>query len=194
MAEQQGKAEVKRKAYVLHRTVALVGMMGSGKSAIGRALAQRLSVQFLDSDTEIETAANATIAEIFSRDGEAFFRDREAQVISRLLTGRPVVLSTGGGAYMAERNRAAISAQGVAVWLDADLPVLWDRVKHKDTRPLLRGPDPRGALTEIFEQRVPVYALADLSIKARSGYSIEQTTDRVIDALLGRPDILEIVA
>lgn len=194
MTGQRKKASDGQKAYVLHRTVALVGMMGSGKSAIGRALGQRLAVPFLDSDTEIETAANATIAEIFTRDGEAFFRDREAQVISRLLTGAPVILSTGGGAYMAERNRDAISAHGVAVWLDADLRVLWDRVKHKDTRPLLRGADPRGALSAIFEERVPVYALADLSVKAQSSYSIEQTTDRVIETLLGRPDILEAVS
>jgi shikimate kinase len=187
------KTEERTVGYRLHRTVALVGMMGSGKSAVGRTLAQRLNVPFLDSDAEIEAAANATIAEIFARDGEPFFRDREAQVIARLLTGDPVVLSTGGGAFMAERNRLAISAYGVAVWLDADLNVLWERVRHKDSRPLLRGPDPRGALSEIYDKRMPVYQLADLSVKALPGYSIDQTTDRVIEVLLGRPDILEIV-
>ncbi|WP_093991869.1 shikimate kinase [Flavimaricola marinus] len=193
MAGKTGHSIAQPQSYVLHRTVALVGMMGSGKSAIGRALAQRLDVQFLDSDAEIETAANATIAEIFERDGEPFFRDREAEVISRLLRGTPVVLSTGGGAFMSERNRKAISSQGVAVWLDADLNVLWDRVRHKDTRPLLRGPDPRGTLARIYDDRVPVYRLADLSVKTLPGYSIDQTTDRVIAALLGRPDILETV-
>lgn len=188
---QQVKDQTPDPDFVVHRTVALVGMMGSGKSAIGRALSLRLGVPFLDSDAEIEAAANATIAEIFTRDGEAFFRDREAEVISRLLTGEPVVLSTGGGAYMAERNRTAISSKGVAVWLDADLPVLWDRVRHKDSRPLLKGPDPKGTLARIYDERVPIYRLADLFVKTQPGYSIDQTTDLVIDALLKRPDVLE---
>ena len=105
----------------LHCTVVLVGMMGCGKSAIGRTLAARLGVAFVDSDAEIETAANATIPEIFARDGEAFFRAREAEVIARLLRGEPCVLSTGGGAFLADRNRQAIAEHGVAIWLDADL-------------------------------------------------------------------------
>ena len=144
-------------AYVLHRTVVLVGMMGSGKTAIGRALAQRLAVPYVDSDAEIETAANATISEIFERSGEPFFRDREAEVIARLLQSEPCVLSTGGGAYLAARNRTAITKHGVAIWLDADLDLLWERVRHKDTRPLLRTADPRATLGEIFTQRAPVY-------------------------------------
>ena len=181
-------------AFRLHRTVALVGMMGSGKTAIGRALAQRLGVPFVDSDAEIEAAANATIAEIFARDGEPFFRARESEVIARLLRGDPVILSTGGGAFMGERNRAAISAQGVSLWLNADLETLWERVRHKETRPLLRGDDPRGALSRIYEARTPVYALADLSIQARLDRSIEQTTETVIATLLTRPDVLEAVA
>lgn len=133
----------------LHRGVVLVGMMGSGKTAVGRALAQRLHVPFLDSDAAIEEAAHATIAEIFARDGEPFFRDREAEVIARLLAGPPAVLSTGGGAFVAERNRAAIAARGVAVWLQADLDTLWERVRHKETRPLLRTADPRGTLARL---------------------------------------------
>lgn len=176
---------------VLHRTVVLVGMMGSGKTAIGRALAQRLGVPYLDSDAEIETAANATIAEIFERDGEAFFRDREAEVIARLLQSEPCVLSTGGGAYLAERNRALISEHGVAVLLDADLDLLWERVRHKDTRPLLRTPDPRATLGELFTARAPIYALADLRAEARPEFSIEQMTDVVMDVLSARPDVLE---
>lgn len=175
----------------LQRTVALVGMMGSGKTAVGRALAARLGVRFLDSDAAIEDAAQASIAEIFARDGEAFFRDREAEVISRLLSGTPSVLSTGGGAFMAERNRAAISARGVSVWLDVPLDVLWDRVRHKETRPLLRTADPRGTLAQIHAQRVPVYSLADLRVEARAGFSIEDTTARLTEVLAGRPDVLE---
>ena len=175
----------------LRRSVVMVGMMGSGKTAIGRSLAARLGVPFVDSDAEIEQAAQATIAEIFARDGEPFFRDREAEVIARLLAGAPSVISTGGGAYLAERNRRAISKAGVAVWLDADLDLLRDRVKHKDTRPLLRTDDPRATLGEIFAARVPVYAQADLRVKADRAFSIDQMTSRVVDVLSTRPDILE---
>lgn len=176
----------------LHRTVVLVGMMGSGKTAIGRALAARLGVRYLDSDAEIEAAANATIAEIFERSGEAFFRDREAEVIARLLQSEPCILSTGGGAYLAERNRQEISEHGVAVWLDADLDLLWERVRHKDTRPLLRTPDPRATLADIFEVRAPIYAKADLRAEADPAFSIEEMTDVVVSVLAQRPDVLEI--
>ncbi len=174
----------------LKRSIVLVGMMGAGKTAVGRALAQRLSVPFVDSDAAIEEAAQASIAEIFARDGEAFFRDREAEVIARLLAGPPSVLSTGGGAYLASRNRDAIAAAGVALWLDADLDTLWTRVRHKDTRPLLRTPDPKATLADLYKARVPVYRLAELAVHARSGFSIEQTATRVIAALAARPDIL----
>lgn len=175
----------------LKRSVVLVGMMGSGKTAVGKALAARLGVAFLDSDAAIEEAAQASIAEIFARDGEAFFRDREAEVIARLLAGVPAVLSTGGGAFLAERNRAAIAARGVSVWLDVPLDQLWERVRHKETRPLLRTADPRGTLGQIYEARVPVYRLADLRVGARAGYSVEETTAQVIEALALRPDVLE---
>lgn len=176
---------------VLKRTVVLVGMMGSGKTAVGRALATRLAVPFLDSDAAIEAAANASIPEIFARDGEAFFRDREAEVIARLLTGPPAILSTGGGAFLSERNRAAIAARGVSVWLDADLALLWDRVRHKETRPLLRTSDPQATLARLFAERVPLYRLADLRVAARPAWSIEDTTTRVIETLATRPDVLE---
>jgi len=176
----------------LHRSIVFVGMMGSGKTAIGRALAMRLGVAFRDSDAELETAANATIAEIFARDGEAFFRDREAEVIARLLKAAPAVLSTGGGAFMSARNRTAISAHGVSVWLDADLDTLWDRVRTKDSRPLLRTANPRATLAELFEKRVPVYQLADMRVAPRPDFAIEQTTALVIEKLLTRPDILEL--
>jgi shikimate kinase len=175
----------------LTRSVVLVGMMGSGKTAVGKALAVRLGVAFVDSDAAIEEAAQASIAEIFARDGEAFFRDREAEVIARLLSGAPAVVSTGGGAFLAERNRAAIAAHGVSVWLDVPLEQLWERVRHKETRPLLRTADPRGTLEQIYEARVPVYRLADLRVGAKAGFSVEETTAQVIEALALRPDVLE---
>lgn len=180
------------KGAILHRTVVLVGMMGCGKTAIGRALSARLDVPFLDSDHEIEVAAAASIAEIFERDGEPFFRQREAEVIDRLLSGPPAILSTGGGAYLAERNRAAISEKGVALWLDAPLELLWERVRHKDTRPLLRTPDPRATLTEIFHARTPIYREAAMRIDVKAGASIEQTTRSVMSCLASDPAILEI--
>lgn len=175
----------------LKKTVVLVGMMGAGKTAVGKALAAKLAVPFLDSDAEIVVAANMSVAEIFERDGEAFFRDRESQVIERLLSGEPCVLSTGGGAFLAERNRQAITEKGVSVCLNAGLPLLWQRVKHKDTRPLLRTPNPRETLAKLFENRAPIYALADLSVSVEASYSIETTRDKVLDALLARPDVLE---
>jgi shikimate kinase len=175
----------------LRKTVVMVGMMGAGKTAVGRALATRLAVPFLDSDHEIEAAANRTIPEIFARDGEAFFRAREAEVIARLLDEECGILSTGGGAFLRPENRAAISARGVSVWLNADLEVLWNRVRHKTTRPLLRTPDPRATLRDLYAARVPVYALADLSVPSDGAASIEDMVDRVLVALAARPDVLE---
>ena len=175
----------------LKKTVVMVGMMGAGKTAIGTALARRLHVPFLDSDAEIESASNMTIAEIFERDGEAFFRDKEAQVISRLLEGKPAILSTGGGAFLQARNREAIAASGVSVWLRADLDLLWSRVKHKTTRPLLRTANPRATLAELCRTRNPEYAKADLVVDADAAYSIEDMTEKVIEVLLTRPDVLE---
>lgn len=174
----------------LHKTVVLVGMMGAGKTAVGKAMAARLDVPFLDSDAEIERAANMSIAEIFARDGEAFFRDRETEVISRLLD-RHGILSTGGGAFLAERNRRMISDRGVSVWLNADLKLLWSRVKHKDTRPLLRTNDPFGTLKALYEARVPTYAEADLMVRAQADYTIDTMAGKVIEKLLTRPDVLE---
>lgn len=188
---QDNIAQPPRMPSRLHRTVVLVGMMGSGKTAIGRNLATRLGVPYVDSDAEIEAAANETIAEIFERSGEAFFRDREAEVIARLLQSEPCILSTGGGAYLAERNRTAISKQGVAVWLDAELDLLWERVRHKDTRPLLRTADPRATLAAIFDERQPIYAKADLRAEACPEFSIDEMTDEVLRVLSQRPDVLE---
>lgn len=179
--------------YHLKKTVVMVGMMGAGKTAVGRALAARLAVPFLDSDAEIETAANMTVPEIFARDGEPFFREKEAQVIARLLDEERGILSTGGGAFLVDANRAMISARGVSVWLNADLDLLWQRVRHKDTRPLLHTPDPRATLGEIFAARAPIYALADVAVRSAPDLSIEAMVDRVIETLLHeRLDVLEV--
>ena len=171
----------------------MVGMMGAGKTAVGRALAAKLGVPFVDSDHEIEAAANLTVPEIFERDGEAFFRKRETEVISRLLDKEPCILSTGGGAFLAEANRENISARGVSVWLDADLDLLWNRVRYKTSRPLLRTADPRGTLTELYEKRVPIYRLADMTVASTPALSIDAMAQRVVDALADRPDVLEVL-
>jgi shikimate kinase len=176
---------------VLKKTVVMVGMMGAGKTAVGRALAQLLGVRFLDSDHEIETAANMSVPEIFARDGEAFFRARESEVINRLLRGNPCVLSTGGGAFLSPVNRQAITATGVSVWLDADVDLLWSRVKHRDTRPLLRTKNPRETLEEIFTARAPSYRQADVRVPCAPPVAIEEMARRVVQALQERPGVLE---
>ncbi len=175
----------------LKKTAVLVGMMGSGKTAVGTALARLLGVPFLDSDTEIEKAADRTIAEIFERDGERFFRERETQVISRLLDEQCGVLSTGGGAYLSARNRQIINDKGIAVWLRADQELLWSRVRHKNTRPLLHKKNPRATLRQLCAEREPSYAMAELAVDARRAYSIGEMADNVVAALLSRPDVLE---
>ncbi|MEX0370573.1 MAG: shikimate kinase [Tateyamaria sp.] len=193
MSENQQNSLV-APAFRLKKTVVMVGMMGAGKTAVGRGLAMRLDVPFLDSDAEIERAANMTVPEIFERDGEAFFRAKESQIISRLLDEERGILSTGGGAFLAEENRANITAKGVSVWLNADLDLLWQRVRHKDTRPLLRTADPRGTLADIYAARVPLYAMADVTVRSEPDLSIDAMVDRVIATLLAeRPDVLETV-
>lgn len=174
----------------LKKTVVMVGMMGAGKTAVGQELARILQVPFLDSDAEIERAADRTVAEIFARDGEAFFRDKEAQVIARLLAGPPGILSVGGGAYLSPSTRALIADKGVAVWLKAGLDLLWSRVRRKDTRPLLRTSDPYRTLADLVAAREPAYAQAGLIVETAPEYSIEATASRVRDALAARPDVL----
>ncbi|MDW4548633.1 shikimate kinase [Defluviimonas sp. D31] len=175
----------------LKKTVVLVGMMGAGKTAVGTALARLLGVGFLDSDEEIVRAAHMSVAEIFARDGEPFFRARESEVLGRLLAGPPCVLSTGGGAFLSADNRALIAEKGVAVWLRADLELLWQRVRHKNTRPLLRAADPKATLAALLDARAPIYAEAGVIVDARAEYSIEDMAGQVIAALAARPDILE---
>ena len=167
--------------------------MGAGKTAVGRAVAFKLDVPFLDSDAEIEAAANLSVPEIFQRDGEVFFRKRETEVIRRLLETQNGILSTGGGAYLAQVNRDNISKAGVALWLDASLDLLWSRVKHKDTRPLLRTPDPHATLAEIFSARTLVYRLAELHVTCAPDLSIDDMAERVVQTLLTRPDVMEII-
>ncbi|MCC5999979.1 MAG: shikimate kinase [Pararhodobacter sp.] len=174
----------------LQRTVVLVGMMGAGKTAVGRELARRLAVPFTDSDAEIEAAANQTITEIFARDGEPFFRRKEAQVIARLLEGRPGVLSVGGGAFLVPQTRQLIAARGVSVWLKVPLDLLWARVRRKTTRPLLQTRNPRATLARMLAERAPVYAQADLTIEAQAEHSIETTAERVHAALAAWPGLL----
>ena len=174
----------------LTRIVVLVGMMGAGKTAIGKALSARLDVPFEDSDAEIEAASKLSIAEIFDRYGEPFFREKESQVIGRLLEGPPCILSTGGGAWLSPANRARISEKAAVVWLKADLPLLWNRVKHKDSRPLLRTANPRETLAELLAARTPAYEQAQFAVETRAGWSIDQTTDAVMDRL-GAAGIVE---
>lgn len=169
----------------------MVGMMGAGKTAVGTALARQLAVPFLDSDEEITRAASRSIAEIFERDGEPFFRARESEVIGRLLRGSPCVLSTGGGAFLAAANRQMIHDAGVSVWLRADLDLLWQRVRHKTTRPLLRTANPRETLRELYAARLPFYAQADLTVDSGPDLSVEDMAIRVCEALRTRPDVLE---
>jgi shikimate kinase len=175
----------------LKKTVVMVGMMGAGKTAVGTALARLLGVPFVDSDEEIVRAAQRSIPEIFERDGEPFFRARETEVITRLLRGPPSVLSTGGGAFLSETNRDLISASGASVWLRADLDLLWQRVRHKTTRPLLRTANPRQTLADLYAARVPLYRKADLVVDAVADLSVDAMAAHVATALKSRPDVLQ---
>ena len=175
----------------LKKTIAFIGMMGAGKSAVGKVVATKLNVPFLDADTEIEKAANMSIQEIFSRDGEDFFRQREAQVIFRLMKGSPSILSTGGGAFIQEANRHAIRLLGVSLWLDVEVDLLWSRVKNKDTRPLLKSSNPFETLKMLHLERQPIYKKADISVKASSHYTVEDMAQKVIDRLRSFPNLFE---
>jgi shikimate kinase len=164
--ESRDRAELR--AALGQRAVVLVGMMGSGKSSVGKRLATRIGLPFIDADTEIETAAGMTIPEIFAQRGEAEFRDGERRVISRVLSTRaPLVLATGGGAFMNAETREKIAALGISIWLKADADVLMRRVRKNSKRPLLQTPDPEGTLRRLLAEREPTYALADLTLISR---------------------------
>ena len=165
------------------RSIVMVGLMGAGKTSIGRRLAARLGLPFRDADAEIELAAGASIAEIFARYGEPEFRDGERRVIRRLLAGEPLVLATGGGAFMDPQTRAAIRAEAVSVWLRCRLPVLLRRVAGRSHRPLLDGQDPETVLRRLMEQRHPIYAEADVIVDC-GDENPEHTTTRVQESLL----------
>ena len=161
------------------KPIVLVGLMGAGKTTVGRRLAQRLSLPFVDADHEIEEAAGMSVADIFDRFGEAHFRDGERRVIARLIDGTPKVIATGGGAFVNEDTRALILDQGIAVWLDAEPAVLADRVRRRDTRPLLRGRDPVETLTELAGIRNPFYAMAPIRV-----LSVAAPHDATVNAIL----------
>ena len=164
------------------RTVALVGLMGAGKSAIGKRLALKLSLPFVDADDEVERAAGCTIAEFFERFGEAEFRAGERRVIQRLLDGPKHALSTGGGAYMDPETRILMRRHAITVWLRADLEVLYERVRKRAHRPLLRQGDPREILARLMNQRYPIYAEADIVVES-TAQPADITTDQVLEAL-----------
>jgi len=164
------------------RTIVLIGLMGAGKTSIGKRLAARLGLPFVDADQEIEKAAGCTIPEIFERYGEPAFRDGERRVIARLLDGPVHVLSTGGGAFMDPETRTLIRDKGLSVWLRAELDLLVQRTARRDHRPLLRQGDPREILRALMEKRYPVYAAADLTVES-DNRPPDATTDRVIEVL-----------
>ncbi|MFT3811004.1 MAG: shikimate kinase [Micropepsaceae bacterium] len=164
---------------VAERSIVLVGLMGVGKTTVGRRLAALLHLPFLDADHEIEEAAGCSVTEIFARFGEPAFRDGERRVIARLLEGPRHVLATGGGAFMDARTREAIKARGISIWLKADIDLLMDRVARKGNRPLLQNPDPRGTMERLVAERYPVYAEADLTVESREG-----PHDRVVRSIV----------
>jgi shikimate kinase len=167
------------------RLIVLVGMMGAGKSTIGRRLAARLRLSFMDADSEIEAAAGMTIPEIFEVHGEQHFRDGEARVIARLLDGGPGVLATGGGSFMREETRRRIGDKAVSIWLKADTDVIMKRVKRRTDRPLLQTADPVATVNRLLAEREPVYGSADLTIASRD-VPHDRIVDEVIAALHGR--------
>jgi shikimate kinase len=165
------------RAFPFSRSVVLVGLMGAGKTAVGRLLAEKLSFPFIDADREIETAAGLTISEIFERHGEPFFREREEKVMGRLLSGPPQVIAAGGGAFMSAATRAQIRAAGVSVWLKAEVDLLVKRTAKRNHRPLLAGDDPRAVLERLAAERDPTYATADFTI---------ETSEEPADAVAAR--------
>ena len=167
------------------RSVVLVGMMGAGKSTIGRRLSARLHLPFLDADTEIEAAAGMSIPDIFETHGEPHFRDGEARVIARLLDGGPAVIATGGGAFMREETRNRIRDKAVSLWLKADVDVIMRRVKRRADRPLLQTEDPTATVSRLLEAREPLYRTADLTIASRD-VPHDRIVDECIDALRAR--------
>jgi len=170
-------------ALILPKPLVLVGLMGAGKTAVGRRVASQLGIPFIDADAEIEKAAGCTISEIFTREGEEGFRAGERRVVARLLDTEPIhVLATGGGAFMEQDTRTLIKKMGISLWLRADLDVLFERVSRRSHRPLLKTADPKGTLAELMEKRYPVYAEAELIVDSGEG-PIGAMVERVMAAL-----------
>lgn len=172
------------------RSLVFVGLMGCGKSSIGKRLATRLGLPFIDADEEIERVAQKSISEIFADHGEGFFRDRESKVIERLLAAGPQVLATGGGAFIMPDTRDKIRDAGVSIWLRAELPVLMRRVAKRDTRPLLKGTDPEAVMRSLMEARYPVYAEADLTIESRD-VPHDAIVTEIVEALSRHPALAQ---
>ncbi|HEY4136758.1 MAG TPA: shikimate kinase [Alphaproteobacteria bacterium] len=171
----------------LPKSVVLVGMMGAGKTSVGRILAQKLALPFVDADAEIEAAAQSTIEEIFARDGEAVFRSGERRVIARLLDGPVAVLATGGGAFMSEETRVHVRQRGLSIWLRADIELLLKRVARRKDRPLLKTGDMRETLRRLLAEREPVYAEADITVDSGE-QSAEAVADKTFAALRAHLD------
>ncbi|BCH58018.1 shikimate kinase [Agrobacterium vitis] len=165
------------------RNLIFVGLMGAGKSAIGRLVAQQLNLPFIDTDTEIERVSRMTISELFAAYGEAEFRALETRVIRRLLRSGPKVVSTGGGAFINDRTRRQIERGGISIWLKADLDVLWERVNKRDHRPLLKTEDPKQTLEKLMLERYPIYQRADITVLSRDGRK-EAISAEVMDAVI----------
>ncbi|MGL4397016.1 MAG: shikimate kinase [Hyphomicrobium sp.] len=169
------------KSRLAGRSIVLVGLMGCGKSSIGKRLAAKMALPFVDTDDEIEKLAAKSISDIFADHGEEFFRDRERKVIARLLSNGPQILATGGGAFMHPETRAAVRQNGVSVWLKADLPILMRRVAKRDTRPLLKTANPEATMRKLMDARYPVYAEADIIVESR-----DEPHDVIICELIAR--------
>lgn len=165
------------KALLRGRPIVLVGLMGAGKTSIGRRLAEKMGLAFVDADHEIEAAAGKTIADIFAEHGEAYFRDGERKVIARLMENGEQILATGGGAYMNPETRARIREGGICVWLKADLDLLMKRVMKRNDRPLLRTADPEAVMRRLIEDRYPVYAEADVTVECRDVQHAQMVND-----------------
>ncbi len=183
--KNQAKKQSVARQYGVDRTIVLVGLMGAGKTTVGRRLARKLNLPFVDSDHEIEKAAGMSVAEIFECFGEADFRSGERRVIERLLDGRPQIVATGGGAFINEATRALIKDKGLSIWLDADIEVLVERTGRRDTRPLLKTGDPKEILTRLAAERAPFYAQADMKVASSQGPHEDVVAD-ILDALKAR--------
>ncbi|WP_321395777.1 shikimate kinase [Emcibacter sp.] len=176
------KKPIPRLRYPLTKSLALVGLMGAGKTTVGMRLARRLGIPFVDSDAEIEVAAGHTISEIFEKFGEQNFRDGERKVIDRLISGPNIVLGTGGGAFMDENTRKTLKAKAITIWLRADIELLVERTSRRNTRPLLKKGNPRQILRDLAAKRYPVYAEADICVESGAG-AHEEVVNTIIHRL-----------